>query len=102
MAKQGKTLSELISKIPVYENFKTKITCPDKKKKSVMKKIINTTKQDIDIIKIDDTDGVKIYYDIGWVIIRPSGTEPIFRIFSESKNKENAEKLAIKFKKLTE
>jgi phosphomannomutase/phosphoglucomutase len=43
--------------------------------------------------KIDTTDGVKIWYDDGWVLIRPSGTEPIFRIFAEAKNKKRAEEL---------
>ena len=43
--------------------------------------------------KVDLTDGMKILFsDGGWVLLRPSGTEPIFRIYSESKNKELAEK----------
>lgn len=43
--------------------------------------------------KLDTTDGVKIWYEDGWVLIRPSGTEPIFRIFAEAKNQERAEEL---------
>ena len=38
---------------------------------------------------IDTTDGVKILRDDGWIIIRPSGTEPIFRCFAESDSQEN-------------
>lgn len=37
---------------------------------------------------IDTTDGVKIFKNEGWVIIRPSGTEPIFRCFSESNSQK--------------
>jgi phosphomannomutase/phosphoglucomutase len=33
-------------------------------------------------------------YDDGWVLVRPSGTEPKFRIYSESKIKEVAVKRA--------
>ena len=44
--------------------------------------------------EVDTKDGVKIFKDEGWVIIRPSGTEPIFRCFSEAENEENAKKLA--------
>ena len=39
---------------------------------------------------MDFTDGVKIYDDSGWTLIRPSGTEKIIRIFSESKNMDDA------------
>jgi len=37
---------------------------------------------------IDTTDGFKIMFDDGWVLIRASGTEPKFRVYSES-NDEN-------------
>ncbi|WP_175266545.1 hypothetical protein [Acidiplasma cupricumulans] len=31
---------------------------------------------------------MKIYEDSGWVLIRPSGTEKILRIFTESKDEK--------------
>ena len=38
----------------------------------------------------DDIDGLKFYFDSStWALIRPSGTEPIVRIFAESENKSN-------------
>ena len=42
---------------------------------------------------LDLTDGVKILKEDGWVIIRPSGTEPIFRCFSESDSQEKADEM---------
>ncbi len=43
----------------------------------------------------DDKDGVKYYLDDDrtWVLIRPSGTEPLLRIYFESDSKEKIEKL---------
>jgi phosphomannomutase/phosphoglucomutase len=38
----------------------------------------------------DLTDGLKLLYDDGWILVRPSGTEPLFRIFSESKDSKKA------------
>lgn len=102
IAVEKKPLTELIDELPAYENFKIKTSCPDEKKESILEKIITITRQDDKVVKIDDTDGIKLYYNFGWVIIRPSGTEPVFRIFSESKNKAKAEYLALKYKKLTE
>ena len=50
-----------------------------------MEKIVDLTCD----YEVDTKDGVKIFTEEGWVIIRPSGTEPIFRCFSEAKNEED-------------
>ncbi|MCT4615554.1 MAG: phosphoglucosamine mutase [Marinifilaceae bacterium] len=46
--------------------------------------------------KINDIDGVKIDFAEQWVHLRKSNTEPIIRIYSESKSEEEANKLANK------
>ena len=102
MAKEKKTLSELIDEIPKYEVFKTKMPCPNEIKEIVMKTLAEQTKDDDSVIKVDETDGVKLYVDDGWVLMRPSGTEPIFRVYSESKDKKRAEELATKYKGLAQ
>ena len=102
MAKENKKLSELIDEIPKYEVFKTKMPCPHDKKEMVMKTLAEQTKDDSSVIEVDKTDGVKLYVEDGWVLMRPSGTEPIFRVYSESKDKNKAEKLALTYKKLAE
>ncbi|RBQ23438.1 Phosphoglucomutase/phosphomannomutase [Candidatus Methanobinarius endosymbioticus] len=92
MATENKPLSELISELPVYYSEKMKSECSDDKKQEVMNKIVDeVSKLDYEI---DTTDGVKIFKDNGWVIIRPSGTEPIFRCFSENDSQEKATKMA--------
>ena len=46
----------------------------------------------------DISDGIKITIDSkNWVMIRPSGTEPIVRIYAESESQEKLEALMIKF-----
>jgi phosphomannomutase/phosphoglucomutase len=90
IAKEGKPLSELIDGLPKYCSAKLKVECPDNLKKDVMKKIVDATCE----YEVDTKDGVKILTDEGWVIIRPSGTEPIFRCFSEAENEEDANKMA--------
>ncbi len=90
IAKTGKPLSRLIEELPVYYSEKMKIECPDELKQEVMQKIAEETRE----FEVDTTDGVKIIKDEGWVIIRPSGTEPIFRCFAEAKTLKEAKKMA--------
>ena len=47
----------------------------------------------------DISDGIKISTDFkNWVMIRPSGTEPIIRIYAESESQEKLDALMIKFR----
>ena len=48
--------------------------------------------------EVDTTDGVKIYIGKEWVHLRKSNTEPIIRIYAESKSIEDANALAAKIK----
>ncbi|MBU4535522.1 MAG: phosphoglucosamine mutase [Euryarchaeota archaeon] len=94
IALEKKPLSELVAELPVYYSEKMKIKCPDDIKNEVMQLIADEISQDNRKFELDTTDGVKIITPEGWVIIRPSGTEPIFRCFSESDSPQNAEEMA--------
>jgi len=93
MALKGKSLSELLEEVPDYKMVKTKVECKDKEK------IMEELKKKIDS-NADYTDGIKIFHENGWVLIRPSGTEPIIRIYSQSKDESIATKMAEKYKKM--
>ena len=47
------------------------------------------------IIKKDDKDGIKLYLDDNktWILVRPSGTEPLLRIYIESDNPEKIDNI---------
>ena len=85
-----------MSELPVYYTVKKKIDCPDDMKKHVLEYI---AKESVGA-RIDHTDGLKVVFDDGWVLARPSGTEPAFRIFSESKDEETAKERAGKYEAL--
>ncbi len=93
LAKEDRPFSELVAELPVYYQEKLKIECPDDEKEEVMSKIAEEIKTTTDF-ELDTTDGVKILKDDGWVIIRPSGTEPIFRCFAESDSRDKAVEMA--------
>lgn len=46
--------------------------------------------------EVDTTDGVKIYIGKEWVHLRKSNTEPIIRVYTESKDADSAEALGNK------
>lgn len=100
LAKENRPLSELIAEIPVYEMYKVKIVCPNEKKDRVMNQVTDQMKTDHTVVSIDRTDGVKLFMRDGWVLMRPSGTEPMFRVYVEAKEKKRAEQMAMFYKKL--
>ncbi|MFA5102090.1 MAG: phosphoglucosamine mutase [Candidatus Thermoplasmatota archaeon] len=100
LATEQRSLSELITEIPSYEMVKTKIVCPNDQKEQVMHLLVEEMKHHQEIIDIDRTDGLKMYMKDGWVLMRPSGTEPIFRVYVEAKEKQQAERGALFYKNL--
>ncbi|MCL1905295.1 MAG: phosphoglucosamine mutase, partial [Methanomassiliicoccaceae archaeon] len=89
IVKNGK-LSEQLMILPKYYTEKRKIDCPNEIKEELLA-FLKAVNQDV---KADMTDGLKLLYDDGWVLVRPSGTEPKFRIYSESKNESIAKQRA--------
>ena len=89
MVKEGKSLSELVQELPVYYTTKRKMKIPAEKMEFLMATLFDMTK-DQNRITID---GIKIFRDTGWILIRPSGTEPIYRCFSEGPTQEKSDTL---------
>ncbi len=86
------SLSSLVDSLPQYSLDKRGLKCRNELKERLMEEL----KSFYNECDYDDTDGLKIYYDDGWVLIRPSGTEPKVRIYSEAKDKNRAEALGDK------
>ncbi len=90
MAKTGKKLSKLIAEQPQYFIEKGKIECPEDKKETVLKKLLAQVKG----ANLSTIDGVKIWFeDKSAILVRPSGTEPTYRLYAEAKNQDKASKL---------
>ena len=92
LATSEKTLSEEISYLPPSFTTKEKITCSYEN----AMKLIRSLKEQFP--NSDTTDGIKIINNSrNWVMIRPSGTEPIIRIYGEAENQENLNTLMSKY-----
>ncbi len=98
MAKSGKTLEELIDE--VYEIVgpfafeRIDLHLSERQKQSVMEDCASGAIKELvgrPIQRVDDTDGYKFFFnDDEWIMIRPSGTEPVLRTYCESTSSEVA------------
>jgi len=90
LAKTDKTISELIDDLPPSFTTKTKISCSRDDAQKIINKLIEEYPES------DTTDGIKITFDEqNWVMVRPSGTEPIIRVYAEGSSKEKLAKLIL-------
>ena len=95
MAGNGKKISELISGLPQF--FIHKLSVERKKDwKSLEPAILSYASTG----KVDKSDGLKIYLEDGWVLMRPSGTEPIVRIYGQSRDEKRSKDLALEYEAL--
>jgi len=91
LAISGMKCSELRGKYPNYYISKNKIELtPEIDVDDILLKIKDKYSNE----QVNDIDGVRIDFDKEWVHLRKSNTEPIIRIYSESKTSERANLLA--------
>lgn len=102
LAKTKKPLSELLEEIPAYHLVKEKVRVADSAKARALAGFKERLATESGIRDVDARDGVKAYLDDGWVLVRPSGTEPLFRVQAEAREAATAQGLVDRFKGLLE
>lgn len=90
LAREGKPLSALADSLPQYSLKKEAVEVPVERRAATLQALVGLVKGR----KVETIDGVKIHEADGWVLVRPSGTEPLFRIYAEAKTPERAQALA--------
>ncbi|PJE67597.1 hypothetical protein COU95_01510 [Candidatus Shapirobacteria bacterium CG10_big_fil_rev_8_21_14_0_10_40_9] len=90
MKKTGKSLGQLVSELPKFYIYRTKIDCPWEKDEKVLEKVKKVYKG----IKTEEIDGLKIWLNNStWILFRASQNAPEFRVFAEAKDEKEARKL---------
>ena len=102
VAKKGQKLSQLwqslIKKYGNKINRKTNLKLTEEKKNKFIKRLKENTPQELakqKVTSVNKMDGVKLVLaDGSWVLARPSGTEPLVRLYVESDTEEKVKQIA--------
>jgi len=97
LAKAGEPISAFNRRVPDYVMMKKRLSFDPKKLKPVFARLKKRFAREG---RVWEMDGLRIDLPRGWFHLRPSGTEPIVRLFFEAPTAEEAETLAAEVEKL--
>lgn len=83
LSEKGKKLSEISDSIPHYPYRELGYKVADEIKFQIVNKIRDRAIEQG--LKTTTIDGIRVDYEDGWVLLRPSNTEPKIRMFVEAK-----------------
>jgi phosphomannomutase len=63
---------------------KVSVDCPDDRKEGAMNRLTTALSEEFPAGDVSTEHGVRVELDDGWVLVRPSGTEPKVRVYAES------------------
>lgn len=102
MAEAGAPLHEIIADLQAnfgpahYGRIDSRLT-KQLPKRDVVQRLSNNAPNSLigeTVERVDTTDGVKYYLaDHSWLLIRPSGTEPVLRVYAEARSAEGMQGL---------
>ena len=81
-------LSELVDAIPVYSLLRGNFGS-----NGMNTSRLETNLMALEPLSVSNTDGIRLSFNDGWLLVRPSGTEPKIRLTAEAKTEARAKQL---------
>jgi len=89
-------VSEVVAPYDDYHNVRINVHYEDDAEREALLDAAEETALEADADRTT-IDGYRLDYGDSWVLVRPSGTEPVVRIYAEAADEERAEELAGEF-----
>ena len=86
------TVSEVIARYDGYHSVQANLEYETDDQRSAMIEAIERTAREADV-EADTIDGYRLDYGDAWVLARPSGTEPVIRVYAEAREETRAREL---------
>jgi phosphomannomutase/phosphoglucomutase len=93
LAARDAPASRVVAPFDDYENVRRNVSYDSDREREAMLEALKRAATDADA-ELDTTDGYRLDYGDGWVLARPSGTEPVVRVYAEARTRERANELA--------
>lgn len=92
---EGLRPSEFFGRVKALEVVRDKVSCPNGLKEAVMEALSSELPSLFTGVRdVIDIDGIRVELQDGWVLVRPSGTEPVIRITAEAREAVRAREIA--------
>ncbi len=101
LATTRKTPKELFAEIKAeygsLESRRLDIACKEDEKPAIVEKLKNWEPKTLagqEVKEVNRIDGIKVLLENSWCLVRPSGTEAVFRVYLEGPGQEELDSLA--------
>ena len=100
LAASSKSFSEHVAELPKTYQHKSKFACSSRE---VVDNIVKVCIEHGSPKKVETLDGAKIWIDEDtWIMVRPSGTEPLIRMYGESTDKSLLDSKVDEYRRLVQ
>jgi phosphomannomutase / phosphoglucomutase len=100
LAASGTKFSQHIAQLPQTFQHKSKFACPSRE---VVDRVVQACIDHGSPKKVETLDGAKIWIDEDtWLMVRPSGTEPLIRMYAESTDKSLLDSKVDEYRRLVQ
>jgi len=98
LAKLETDLDEVVAGLPTFHKRTLEVFCPADRKGAVMRTVTEASAgHDADL-----TEGVRVHWDHGWVLVLPHGSEPLVHIVAEGEDAASVVRIAEEWRELVE